>query len=274
MNDVAVPLATLAHSPAPRDLRIVGIAASAGGLEALRELIGALPETGGLSYVVAQHLSPSHTSTLVDLLSRRTALRVVGLLDGQVPAAGTIYVTPPNHEAVFVDGRFELVDSPVSPQRREAADNLFRSMAQALGEKAIGIVLSGAGSDGTAGLCDIKAASGVTIAQDPASSLHDGMPKSAIRSGCVDLVLQPAEMGPVLLRLANEDVDADHAVALDDDGDLFEQVAQLVRVRTAFRLDAYKAGTVRRRIARRLGLLNLPGLAEYARYMHSTPDEA
>ncbi len=258
----------------PPDLRVVGIAASAGGLEALRDLFEGLPESNRLSYVVAQHVSPTHISALAELLAPRTRLRVVNLEHGDLPQPGTIAIIPPNQDAVFADGRFRLVKPPNASGPRPSADKLFRSLAEGLGEAAVGIVLSGTGSDGAAGMRDIKAAGGVTIAQDPATAGHDGMPKSAIHTGSIDLVLRPDEVGPTLLRLVSRPDDPAAVPEPCNDGDLYAQIAHLVRVRTAFKLDEYKAATVRRRIARRLGLLNLPSLAAYMEYLRQTPDEA
>jgi len=256
-------------------LRVVGIASSAGGLVALRELFEGLPESDRLSYVVAQHVSPTHESTLVELLAPSTRLRVAKLEDSDVPQPGTIFIVPPDHHSEFADGRFRLVrpQNPIGP--KPSANVLFRSMAEGLGEAAVGVVLSGTGSDGAAGLREIKAAGGLTIAQDPATAQHDGMPRSAIHAGNIDLVLRPGEIGPALRRLVSDAGDAAEIAARDgDDDDLHAQIAHLVRVRTAFRLDEYKAGTVRRRIARRVGLLNLPSLAAYAEHLRATPDEA
>ncbi len=274
MDNVSPSESIRVNAAAPRDMRVVGIAASAGGLEALHVLLSALPETPHLSFVVAQHGSPAHASSLVELLARRTALRVLALEDAQAPEAGTLYVTPAGRNAVFADGRFRLVEPQTATGPRPSADTLFRSMAEGLGEHAIGIVLSGTGDDGAAGLLDLKAAGGVTIAQDPTSARYDGMPKAAINTAGVDLVLRPDEIGPALLRMANQDLAATELVALDRDADAYAQVAHLVRVRTGFRLDDYKTGTVGRRIVRRMGLLNLPSLTAYIGHLRNTPDEA
>ncbi|MFM2059811.1 MAG: hypothetical protein RLY71_4196, partial [Pseudomonadota bacterium] len=263
-----------AGDPAPPVMRVVGIASSAGGLEALRELFEGLPESDLLSYVVAQHVSPTHVSTLAELLAPRTRLRVVNLGDGDLPQPGTIAIIPPNQDAVYADGRFRLVKPQNAIGPKPSANVLFQSLAEGLGEAAVGIVLSGTGSDGAAGIRDIKAAGGLTIAQDPASAKHDGMPKSAIHTGSVDLVLRTDEIGPTLLRLVSLAIDGSDLVAVDADDDLYGQIAHLVRVRTAFKLDEYKAATVRRRIARRIGLLNLPSLAAYVEHLRATPDEA
>ncbi|MEY4751994.1 MAG: hypothetical protein RIQ60_4208 [Pseudomonadota bacterium] len=263
--------------PAPESgpgLRLVGIASSAGGLEALRELLADLPESNSLSYVVAQHVSPTHISTLADILSSRTALKVQNLEAHQAPEGGVVYITPPNRDVIFEAGELRLVEPQNTNGPKPSANNLFHSLAESLGDQAIGIVLSGTGTDGAAGLRDIKAAGGVTLAQEPGTAKHDGMPKAAIQTGNVDLVLAPDDMGPMLLRLIS--LPRELAVGLDDSGpsDLYEQIALLVRMRTAFRLDEYKSGTVRRRIARRINLLGLRGLADYVDHLKGNAEEA
>ncbi|MBL8304108.1 MAG: PAS domain-containing protein, partial [Ideonella sp.] len=258
---------------APGECRVVAIAASGGGLEALRALLGGLPETCRLCLVIA-HPPASPARSLVDVLAPWTALRVVSLATGQRPAQGTLYVTPPGRDAVLTGGRFELVEPQDAAGPGRSADTLFRSLADELGERAIGIVLSGTGSDGAAGVHDLRAAGGLTIAQDPASARPDELPRAAIDRGGVDLVLRPDEIGPLLLRQASGDLAPAAPDGIDADADLYDEVARLVRARTAFRLDEYKAGTVRRRIARRIGLLNLGSLADYVDHLRHTPDEA
>jgi two-component system, chemotaxis family, CheB/CheR fusion protein len=255
-------------------VRLVGVASSAGGLEALREMLPHLPETDALSYVIAQHLSPDHKSKLVELLAPKTGLILQTLEDSQQVQAGTIYVVAPNRNVVYRDGMLLQVDSQHTVGPKPSADVLFHSLAECLGDESIGIVLSGTGSDGSAGLCDIKAAGGVTIAQEIASAKFDGMPKAAIQTGSVDLVLRPEAIGPLLLRLVSEPRET--AIYLDNvtDGDEFIQIAKIVRLRTSFRLDEYKSGTVGRRITRRLSLLGLQSLAEYVAYLKANSAEA
>ena len=256
------------------DVRVVGVASSAGGLEALRELLEGLPDSDELCYVIAQHVSPTHTSNLAELLAPRTRLSVLNMADRQVPLGGHVYVTPPNRDVIFEDGELRLVEPQNAIGPKPSANNLFHSMAESLGEHAIGIVLSGTGSDGAAGLRDIKSAGGVCLAQEPSTAKHDGMPKAAIHTGNVDLITHPVDMGRILQRLVTLPREA--VISLDDfgPGDEYAQIAQIVRSRTAFRLDEYKSGTVRRRIARRLGLLGLHTLADYVSHLKGSPDEA
>jgi two-component system CheB/CheR fusion protein len=175
---------------------------------------------------------------------------------------------------VYKDGELHLVEPQNKVGPKPSANNLFNSMAEGLGEHAVAIVLSGTGSDGATGMRDIKAAGGITIAQEPGSAKYDGMPKAAIHTGNVDLILPPRDMGTILERLITEPNKL--AVVFGDPvaGDEYAQITRMVRQRTAFRLDEYKIGTVKRRIARRLGLLGLHTLKDYVAYLAERPEEA
>ncbi|MEY4345532.1 MAG: hypothetical protein RL032_1364, partial [Pseudomonadota bacterium] len=233
-----------------------------------------LPETSSLSYVIAQHMSPDHQSTLVELLAPKTGLKLLKLEASQAVQGGAIYIAAPNHNVVYHDGMLIHVDLHDVAGPKPSADVLFHSLAEELGEDAIGIVLSGTGSDGAAGLRDIKAAGGVTIAQDIVSAKFDGMPKAALQTGNVDLVLRPEAIGPLLLRLVSEPRESAIHFGVEADGDDYQQIAKVVRLRTSFRLDEYKSGTVGRRIARRLSLLGLRSPTEYIAYLKANPAEA
>lgn len=170
---------------------LVGIGASAGGLEALSSLIAALPTDLGISYVVLQHLSPTHRSMMVQLLGRETAMAVLEAEHGTQPEPDTIYVVPASRNMILKDGCFVLIPGPREIMPRPSLNVFFTSLATEKIEDAIGVVLSGTGSDGAAGLRDIKAAGGYTFAQDPQSAKYAGMPQSAIDTGCVDWVMPP-----------------------------------------------------------------------------------
>jgi two-component system CheB/CheR fusion protein len=255
--------------------RLVGIGASAGGLEALRELLESLPPERSLAYVVAQHVSPTHVSMLLNLLEPCTALRVCQLSDPTLPKGGSIYLTPPNHDVLLRDGRLCLAATHQPGGPHPSANRLFQSLADELGEGAIGIVLSGTGTDGSTGLKAIKAAGGVTIAQEPESARYDGMPRAAIQAGSVDLILRPAAMGAALERLVTQP-GGDLAALLEEDreSDEYTQIANLVRLNTTFRLVDYKPATVQRRIARRMTLLGLATPAAYVDHLRRHKDEA
>ena len=175
---------------------VVAIAASAGGLEATSLLAQYLPLDLNCCYIVAQHMSPSHTSILVQLLSRETKLKVEELGEKVAPKSSVIYIPPPGKDVRFRDGHIVLTAPEGHPaSSKPSADLLFSSLADAVGENAIGVVLSGTGSDGSYGVQAIREKGGITIAQLPSSCKYDSMPASAIRTGCVDLTLTPQQIG-------------------------------------------------------------------------------
>ncbi|MBL8441445.1 MAG: chemotaxis protein CheB, partial [Betaproteobacteria bacterium] len=181
---------------------VVGIGASAGGLEALTSLVSNLRKGAGMSYVVVQHLSSSYKSMLPQLLGRETALPVIEAVDGQAPVPDTIYITPPNRNVVLRDGILQLIESPREISPKPSVNLFLSSLAEERKEDAIGIILSGTGSDGSSGVRAIKAGGGFNFAQDPRSARYDGMPQSAIDTGCVDWIQTPEEIANELARLA------------------------------------------------------------------------
>jgi two-component system, chemotaxis family, protein-glutamate methylesterase/glutaminase len=186
----------------PCDLRyrVAIIAASAGGLKALQVVLGSLPRDFPLPIVVVQHIDPHHTSLVASILGRRTCLRVKEAAQHDVLAAGIVYVAPPDYHAEFLGGAILLTHTPPVHFVRPSADRSFLSGA-AQG-RVIGVVLSGAGVDGAAGVVAIKAAGGVVIAQDAATADHAGMPQAAIATGAVEYVLPLDEIGTALTGLA------------------------------------------------------------------------
>ena len=188
------PYAAEGAAPAaPARAPIVAIGASAGGVEALRRLLGALPLDANLAIVVVQHLSPSHGSMLTSALAPCTPLRVVEVRDGMRLEAGQVHVIPPNTTLVLEGGVLRLRPRDDAARPPMPIDTFMRSLA-GLREGAIGVVLSGAGSDGTQGLRAIQVAGGRTYAQAPSTALHDAMPRSAIAADAVDLILSPQEI--------------------------------------------------------------------------------
>ena len=182
-------------------LRIVGIGASAGGLEAFTELVGNLPSDSKVAYVLVQHLDPTHRSLLSELLGRSATLPVEEIAPNTRVAARHIYVIPPNCDLAIRDGVLELTPrekNSGSPAR--SIDHFLKSLAVDRGASAIGVILSGAGSDGAEGLRAIKDAGGLTFAQDD-SSKYDSMPRSAIATGCVDFVLPPEKIAGEIARI-------------------------------------------------------------------------
>src|SRR5262245_22111028 len=184
-----------------RALTIVGVGASAGGLEAFSTVLKALPARPGVVIVFVQHLAPQHESALVPLLSGQSQLPVVQATHGMVVEADHVYVIPPNAQMVIVDRTLHLNARPDDRSQYTPVDAFFASLAESAGSHAIGIILSGTASDGALGIRDIKAAGGVTIAQTPESAKYDGMPRAAIATGMVDVVLPPKQIRVKLAEL-------------------------------------------------------------------------
>jgi len=251
---------------------VVGIGASAGGLEALRALFAALKiAPRNMAFVVVQHLAPLHRSRLVELIASTTRLDVEEVRDGMKPRRGVIHITPPNANLVVVDGRLRLKGTGVGP--KPSVDTFFRSLATDCGPRAVGIVLSGSGSDGAAGIKAIREAGGVTIAQRPESAKYDSMPKAAIHTGVVDSIVAPEEIGRELMRVAahrpGKRPRRSHAHA-----DAYENIMRILERQIGVDFFKYKQSTIRRRLDRRLIATGCTTLEEYARYLERTQGEA
>jgi two-component system CheB/CheR fusion protein len=250
---------------------IVGIGASAGGLEALEELTRRLSHDG-MAYVVIQHLAPGHESTLTDILARGTSLQVVTARDGVTVETNTIYVTPPSADIALRGGVLRLAPAS-SKVPRYSIDAFFRTLATDAGAMSIGVILSGAGTDGTLGLGAIKEQGGITFVQEPSGASQPSMPQSAIDAGCADFCLSPQEIGDELMRLsAHPYVTRKRPARLFNEETLKRMFDQL---RRAFGVDfsAYKRGTVERRIERRMALQKLARVDDYLTLVESNPDE-
>lgn len=187
--------------PVTRTLKIVGIGASAGGLEAYTELLRHLPTEADVAYVLVQHLDPTHPSLLSELLAKSTAIPVREISDNTRVEAGNAYVIPLNCDLSIEEGVLRLAPRDKSAGPARSIDHFLHSLAHDQKEKAIGVILSGAGSDGAQGLKAIKEAGGVTFAQDDATAKYDSMPRSAVGTGCVDFVLSPQKIGEEIARL-------------------------------------------------------------------------
>ena len=256
---------------------IVGIGASAGGLEAFSRLLQALPVDTGMAFVLVQHLDPQHFSLLGQLLAGRTAMPVHEASDGAEVIADNVYVAPPAQDLVLEQGRLRLRPRDPAAQPHLPIDGLLRSLAEDSGERALGVVLSGAASDGTRGLAAIKAAGGVTFAQDPSSTQYPGMPMSAIDARVVDFVLPPEEIARELARLGGETpFGASPAQRLPEgDGEAAALAEVFALLRDAFRVDfsAYKLPTIRRRVARRMVVRRSADLSAYVALLRDDPAE-
>ena len=267
-----------AKAPLPGSFAIVGIGASAGGLEAFTQLLGALPLDTGLAFVLVQHLAPQHESMLTELLSRSTTLPVHEALDGMRIEPNHIYVIPPNTNLAVLHGRLSLMPRTEGRGQHMPIDFFFRSLAADMKSRAIGVVLSGTASDGTEGLRVIKGEGGLTFSQDEKSAKYDGMPRSAIAAGVVDFVLPPQDIARELARLGREPYvalppAAKSADILPESGEELSKVFILLRSATGVDFSFYKPTTLKRRIARRMALHRVSALKDYVRLLKQTPSE-
>lgn len=272
------PAVPSASQPRPR--YVVGVGASAGGLEALRALFSELKPVRHLAFVIVQHLAPQHRSRMVELIGHATTLKVKELEDGERLHSGMIYVTPPNKDAVAAEeGVVRLLEPESRIGPKPSVDRFFRSLAEEYREAAIAIVLSGTGSDGSRGIREVKAAGGGTFSQSLESSKYDGMPRAAKQTGSVDRDLTPGE---IAARLQKLDELADSAPetlpeALDEPGEDSDPMrAILDTLRRATRVDfsRYKPSTLRRRIERRVVANRCGSLQEYAQRLVESREES
>ena len=258
---------------------VVGVGASAGGLEALSDLLANLPEKTGMAVVVVQHLDPQHESKLSNLLSRVTHLPVLEATQDLAVQPDHVYVIPRNTTMTIAQGVLQLAPRGGVRGTHLPIDLFLKSLAEDRQSAAIGVILSGTGSDGTLGMEEIKAAGGITFAQDESSAKYPGMPQSAARSGCVDLVLPPDQIARELTRIGQHsyvapDQAAQAGAGLSAEDDVhFKKILAILRA--AFRVDfsAYRETTVRRRILRRMVLQTKDNLAEYIEYLRKDPPE-
>ena len=269
-----------AVAPIPRlaaggSFPIVGIGASAGGLEALEQFFKNVPPASGLAFVIVQHLDPTHVGIMPELLQRMTPLAVVQVKDRTTVKPNCVYVIPPNKDMSVLRGVLHLLE-PASPRGlRLPIDFFFRSLAADQGERSVGVILSGMGSDGTLGLRAIKEHAGLGLVQEPASAKFDGMPSSATNAGLADIVA-PAEALPVKLLAFLKYAPLFAPLALpagDAEGSGLEKVIILLRNQTGHDFSLYKSNTLYRRIERRMGLHQIAKIGNYVRYLRENPQE-
>ena len=245
---------------------IVAIGASAGGLAAYEEFFKAAPSRMGMAFVLIPHLDPRRHSLMVDLVSKYTAMPVAQATDGVAVQADHVYIIPPDRYLSIADGVLRLHEPKEPRGLRMAIDFSFRSLAESARERAVAVILSGTGTDGTQGLKAVKGNGGMAMVQEPGSAQHDGMPRSAIRSGVVDFVLPPAGMPEVLRQYVQHQYVRATDTALPDTGSReqdIEAVLSVVRARTRHDFRRYKRGTVLRRVQRRMGLRQMHRMGDY-----------
>ena len=253
---------------------VVGFGASAGGLEAMTEVLHELPADTGMAIVFIQHLDPKHASMLSELLARGTSMPVQQATNGMKVEANKVYVIPPN--TCMAIRRGALFMEPRDPVTLHMPiDYFFRSLAEDQGSKAIGVVLSGTASDGTLGLKAIKEAGGITLSQAPESAKYDGMPRSAIVAGCVDKALSTKGIAGELVRLCQHPYVNRRRPAeeMPEHENAFEEILNLLRSAKGVDFSHYKPGTVRRRTLRRMAIHRLETPEKYAQYLRGNRDE-
>jgi two-component system CheB/CheR fusion protein len=269
---------TLASASAPMQdaaLYIAGIGASAGGLEALERLFRAMPADTGVAFVIVQHLSPDFKSVMDELLARHTRMPIHRVENGMTVRANSIYLIPPKKEMIISGGRLLLTDKDPAQDLSLPIDHFFRSLASDAADRAIAIVLSGTGSDGSRGIRDVHEAGGLVIAQTESTAKFDGMPKSARDTGVVDAALTPEEMPRMLIdylrqhsagigRQALPEPSGEHGV---------DAIFKLLRDEYQIDFSYYKPNTVTRRIERRLSLNQSVDLEDYVNRLRSDPSE-
>jgi len=259
-------------------LLIVGIGASAGGIKALKEFFARVDPASGAAYAVILHLSPDHESHLAEVLQSDVRMRVEQVRAATPITPNHIYVVPPNKSLSVSDGTLTVADFARQEERRAPVDLFFRALADAHGSRSVVVILSGTGPNGSAGLKRVKEYGGLVIAQDPAEAEYADMPRNAIATGLVDLVLPVAEMAPQISAYAQRVLQGEEAPAVAgavaEDVEALHDVLTLLRVRTGHDFSNYKTATVQRRIERRMTLRSVPTLVGYSRLIRQEPDEA
>lgn len=263
-------ITVLAPPSATQNFPVVGIGASAGGLEAFRQFLQAIPEYSGMAYVLVQHLYPSHESVLPEILSRYTVIPVLEITDDIHLSPNHIYVIPENKLLTSVDGVLKL--SPREKESRNAAiDIFFVSLAEVHLEFAVGIVLSGTGTDGTLGLKAIKRYGGITFAQEGSSAAYSQMPLNAIDAETIDFIMRPEEMPAKLINLYSVEDDADQGDPARDEENAFREIFHIIRKNNGVDFSYYKQSTIRRRLARRMGISKTTSFTDYLKILGSDP---
>ena len=244
--------------PAAESFPVVGLGASAGGLDAFRKLLDALPADTGMAFVLIQHLDPTHASMMVDLLAGHTPMKVLQAADGMPLERDHVYLIPPGAYLSIRGGALRLSEPRERHGARMPFDFFLRSLAEGCGERAICVILSGTGADGSLGLKAVKEKGGLVIVQDPEEAAYDGMPRSAIMTGAVDLVLPVAKIPEALAKYGRQLVlngERRKGLAPDDHpADRWPRSSIFCARKTAHDFSLYKPGTLLRRIERRMAM--------------------
>jgi len=277
-STVASSGSAAAPIPEPVGFPVVGIGASAGGLAAFESFFSGMPKDldPGMAFVLVQHLAPDHKSILADLVRRYTRMQVFEVEDGMEVKVNCTYIIPPNRDMAFLNGHLQLLEPSAPRGQRLPIDYFFRSLAQDQHERAIGIILSGTGSDGTAGARAIKGEAGMVMVQRPESTEFDGMPRSALGTGLVDFELSPSEMMAQLtayVARAFGTLPRLGGIVAPQTENSLKRIFVLLRAQTSHDFSQYKPSTIHRRIERRMAVHQIETLESYVKFLQQTPSE-
>jgi len=266
---------TLASKPKKNNFLIVGMGASAGGLEAFKEFFQAMPDTPNMAFVLVQHLDPTYKSLMVPLLKNHTKLTVSQVKDNTRVLPNQVYIIPPNKDMAILNGILHLMEPMAARGFRKPIDFFLRSLAEDQKERAVGIVLSGTGTEGTLSLKDIKGNGGLSLVQDPITAKYDGMPRSAIAAGAQDFILPVNEMPEMLMKYAkNRKFEPKvKPIPVSPPNEILEKVFILLRDQTGCNFSDYKSSTVIRRIEKRMALNQIDKLENYIKHLQKNRDE-
>lgn len=277
-EDLVKPISTSVKTDTIKKINpylIVGLGASAGGLEALKEFFSSAPNVMNMAFVIVQHLDPTHKSLMVELLGKHTEMQVMEVKDNTIVEPNNVYVIPPNKDMAIYNGVLKLLEPSAARGFRKPIDFFFKSLAEDQQEKAIGIILSGTGTEGTLGLKDIKGLGGLSIVQEPETAKYDGMPRNAINAGAEDFILPVNKIPEALIKYANNRMFKYESESLlaSSTNQLLEKVFILLRNETGCNFGDYKNSTVIRRIEKRMALNQIDKLDDYIKYLQKNKEE-
>ncbi len=257
----------------PRAFSIVGMGASAGGLEAFEQFFSKMPSDTGMAFVLVPHLDPTHASMMTELLKRVTRMEVTEAKEGVKVKPNCLYVIAPNKEMTIFHGSLGLEAPKMAHGLRMPIDTFLRSLAEDQGESAVGIILSGTGMDGTLGLRAIHGAGGMVMVQDPKTAKYAGMPSSAVQTGVADYILPPEKMPEMLTTYVRKSVKGGPRPITEKTGLSLQKILAVIRSRTRHDFSLYKKTTLTRRIKKRLNLHAIDDIDTYVRFLQEHPEE-
>src|SRR5436190_12765396 len=270
-----------AATPGDNGFLVVGLGASAGGIQALKQFFEAVPATSGMAYVVILHLSPDHDSQLAEVLQNEASIPVTQVTEHVRVEPNHVYVIPPNKNLAMKNGHLEISKMTSTAVRRAPVDIFFRTLAESHRERAVSVVLSGTGANGSMGIKRIKERGGCCIVQDPREAQYTDMPNHSLATGLVDYILPAAEIPERIMAYRDQlnllpvtPTEPELQRQTESDEAALSDILTQLRVRTAHDFSNYKRATVLRRIARRMGVHELADLAAYSQFMHDRPQEA